>query len=50
MIDPFPELPHQLGVYTLTRLIELRSNTALYEARQPHVDRAVVLEVLHINR
>lgn len=42
----FPELPYQLGVYTLTRLIELRSNTALYEARQTHVDRAVVLEVL----
>jgi hypothetical protein len=42
----FPELPRQLGVYTLTRLIELRKNTALYEARQTHVDRAVVLEVL----
>lgn len=42
----FPELPHTLGVYTLTRLIELRRNSALYEARQTHVDRAVVLEVL----
>ena len=42
----FPELPRQLGVYTLTRLIELRKNTALYEAQQTHVDRAVVLEVL----
>lgn len=42
----FPELPHQLGVYTLTRLIELRQNSALYEAQQTHVDRSVVLEVL----
>lgn len=46
MTPIFPELPYQLGVYTLTRLIELRTNTALYEARQTHVDRAVVLEVL----
>lgn len=42
----FPELPHTLGVYTLTRLIELRENSALYEAQQTHVDRSVVLEVL----
>lgn len=42
----FPELPHRLGVYTLTRLMELRENSALYEARQTHVDRSVVLEVL----
>ena len=46
MIPIFPELPHQLGVYTLTRLLELRADTALYEAHQPHVERAVVLEVL----
>ena len=42
----FSELPHTLGVYTLTRLVELRENSALYEAQQTHVDRAVVLEVL----
>lgn len=42
----FPDLPRPLGVYTLTRLLELRGSTALYEARQTHVDRAVVLEVL----
>lgn len=42
----FPELPHVLGVYTLTRLLEQREDTELYEARQTHVDRAVVLEVL----
>lgn len=42
----FPELPCTLGVYTLSRLLELRENSALYEARQTHVDRAVVLEVL----
>lgn len=46
MIPIFPDLPHQLGVYTLTRLLELRADTALYEAHQPHVERAVVLEVL----
>lgn len=46
MTPIFHELPRPLGVYTLTRLLELRSNTALYEARQTHVDRAVVLEVL----
>ena len=46
MTPIFPELPRRLGVYTLTRLIELRKNTALYEAQQTHVDRAVVLEVL----
>lgn len=46
MTPIFSELPRALGVYTLTRLIELRANTALYEARQTHVDRAVVLEVL----
>ena len=42
----FSELPRQFGVYTLTRLIELRQNTVLYEAQQSHMDRAVVLEVL----
>lgn len=42
----FPDLPRPLGVYTLTRLLELRECTALYEARQTHVDRAVVLEIL----
>ena len=46
MTDIFPELPRPLGDYTLTRLLELRDNTALYEATQSHVDRAVVLEVL----
>lgn len=46
MTPIFPELPHTLGVYTLTRLIELRENSALYEAQQTHVDRSVVLEVL----
>lgn len=42
----FPELPRTLGVYTLTHLLETRENTELYLARQTHVDRAVVLEVL----
>lgn len=42
----FPDLPHTLGVYTLTRLLEQRPGSELYEGRQTHVDRAVVLEVL----
>lgn len=42
----FSELPHTLGVYTLTRLVEQRENSVLYEAQQTHVDRAVVLEIL----
>ncbi|MBO5683959.1 MAG: SUMF1/EgtB/PvdO family nonheme iron enzyme [Akkermansia sp.] len=46
MTPIFPELPRTLGVYSLTRLLEVRENTELYEARQTHVDRAVVLEVL----
>lgn len=46
MTDIFPELPRPLGIYTLTRLLELRENTALYVAQQNHVDRNVVLEVL----
>ena len=44
MTPIFPELPYPLGVYSLTRLLELREYTELYEARQTHVDRAVVLE------
>ncbi len=46
MTPIFPHLPHTLGVYSLTRHLETRENTELYEARQTHVDRAVVLEVL----
>ncbi len=47
MTPIFPELPYTLGVYTLSRLIEQRENSVLYEAMQNHVNRAVVLEVLH---
>lgn len=46
MIPVFPVLPHSLGVYALTRLLELRENSALYEAQQAHMDRAVILEIL----
>ena len=46
MTDIFPQLPRPLGIYTLTRLLELRENSALYVAQQNHVDRNVVLEVL----
>lgn len=46
MTHIFPELPHTLGVYSLTRLLEVRNNTELYEAQHTHVNRTVVLEVL----
>ena len=42
----FPELPHTLGIYTLTRFMESGKDTELYEARQNLVDREVIIEVL----
>lgn len=43
----FQNLPHQLDDYTLLRLIESREHTDLYLARQGHVGRNVILEILH---
>lgn len=42
----FQQFPHQLNDYTLLRLIESRPSTDLYLARQEHVSRTVILEVL----
>lgn len=42
----FPELPTQLGIYSLTKLIGVREISELYLAKQSYVDRAVVIEVL----
>lgn len=42
----FPELPTKLGEYTLNRLIGRRESTSLYYAKQSHVERGVVIEVL----
>ncbi|MCQ2365285.1 MAG: SUMF1/EgtB/PvdO family nonheme iron enzyme [Akkermansia sp.] len=46
MTPLFPELPHPLGAYTLTRLIEQREQSELYAASQGSVSREVALEVL----
>lgn len=46
MTPIFPELPHTLGAYTLTRLLEMRGETELYAASQGSVGREVALEVL----
>lgn len=46
MTPLFPDLPHQLGAYTLTRLIEQREGSELYAASQSSVSREVALEVL----
>lgn len=46
MTPLFPDLPHPLGAYTLTRLIEQREGSELYAASQGSVSREVALEVL----
>lgn len=46
MTPMFPELPHRLGNYTLTRLLQSGEETELYEAAQARVERAVILELL----
>ncbi len=42
----FPALPVTLGDYTLTHLLGCHSDSDFYVARQSHVERRVVLEVL----
>ncbi len=49
MNDIFPELPHTLGVYTLTHRIGAREHSEIYAATQSHVDRKVLIEVLRPN-
>lgn len=46
MTPVFPELPADLGVYTLTRLLGTHATCDRYIARQSHVERSVVIEVL----
>lgn len=39
----FTDLPHTLGIYKLTRLLESRTNVDLYIAEQNLVNREVIL-------
>lgn len=47
MTPLFPDLPHPLGAYTLTRLLAVREGSNVYAAKQGSVGREVALEVLH---
>lgn len=47
MTPSFPDLPHPLGTYTLTRLLAVREGSDVYAAKQGSVGREVALEVLH---
>lgn len=47
MTPLFPDLPHPLGAYTLTRLLAVREGSDVYAASQGSVGREVALEVLH---
>lgn len=47
MTPLFPDLPHPLGAYTLTRLLSMREGSDVYAAKQGSVGREVALEVLH---
>lgn len=47
MTPLFPDLPHPLGAYTLTRLLAVREESDVYAAEQGSVGRKVALEVLH---
>lgn len=42
----FPQLPHHLGGYILTRLLDGGAETELYEATQARVNRKVILRIL----
>lgn len=42
----FPQLPHNLGGYTLTRFLAANEESELYEATQARVNRTVVIELL----
>lgn len=46
MTPVFPDLPADLGVYTLTRLLGSHETFDRYLARQNHVERSVVIDVL----
>lgn len=42
----FSELPVQLGVYNLTKRLGVQERSELYLAKQTHVERRVIIEVL----
>ncbi|MGN0835809.1 MAG: hypothetical protein ACI4OS_00045, partial [Akkermansia sp.] len=46
MTPIFPELPHPLGVYTLTRLLMQSGESELYAAAQGHTGREVLIELM----
>lgn len=46
MTPLFPQLPHNLGGYTLTRFLSANEESELYEATQARVNRTVVIELL----
>ena len=45
MTPLFPQLPHNLGGYTLTRFLSANEESEQYEATQARVNRAVVLQL-----
>lgn len=42
----FPQLPHNLGGYTLSRYLATEEEAELYEATQARVERSVILRIL----
>lgn len=46
MTPIFPELPHPLGVYTITRLLMQGGESELYIAAQGHTGREVLIELM----
>ncbi len=46
MTPLFPQLPHHLGGYTLTRLLASGEESELYEGTQARVNREVILRIL----
>ena len=42
----FPQLPHNLGGYTLSRYLAVEEGAELYEATQARVERSVILRIL----
>lgn len=46
MTPIFPDLPADFGVYTLTRLLGSHETFDRYLARQSHVERSVVIDIL----
>lgn len=46
MSSLFPRLPHVLGTYTLRRQLGVHAHSELYAAKQEHVNRQVIIEVL----